>query len=351
VSIEQIYAEGWSPAEAAGRVPDLKGWLAKKLLEVWGRVGSNAAEPTLIPSLGGSDFFVSNVHTTDPIMIRGLPVFDLRIFPILYSPRAADYLNGLSLADAFRDYVVRDCEIRSMSGRIMELCPRNGLIFLDGRFPSIENCFHWPLKITSAEIASAFVNSRLDLPGSEPSVVENAASCVLAARVWALTDRLAWGHIAAFGTFADNGTEGPIGLGQWRRQNIWLDVRNSDLCELRDGRYVAIWTGVHLRLPNRHVPQSVVRHLLAEPTKARKQIQTKDNCRRQCTDWLYSIMVDPTFIPRSNEGLWAKATSKWPDKLSRREFNKCRADVLATLDENQRYRWERPGPKPKSLRF
>jgi hypothetical protein len=354
VSIEQMFRDGWTPAEAAARVPDIKTWVAKGLLEVWGRIGTKAADPSLLPNLSNLEKgFPAEPDTSEPILINGQPVFDPRIFPVLYSPRAACHLNGLSLADVFRRYVVGDCEVRAMSGRIMEICPRNGLIFLDGRFPGTENKFHWRLNSTSAEIALGFVTSRLGLPRSEPSAVENEISRVLAARIWALVDRLACGHIVAVGTFAASGVEGAIGRGQWRRENNWLDVCNSDLCELEEGRHVARWTGVQLRSPVARPLQSKANApepAAEEPTNARKQIQTKDKSRRQFADWLYSTMADPTVLPRSNKELRAEAKLKWAD-LSGRQIDKCRADVLARLDENQRYQWARPGPKAKSRQF
>jgi hypothetical protein len=336
MSVEQMYGEGWTPAEAADHVPDIGSWLAKKRMEVWGRVGNKAAAPSLVSAFMGIEkLFPAKAGTSDPVLIDGQPVFDIRIFPILYSPRAAEHLNGLSLGEAFRCYVVNDCEVRSMSGRILEICPRNGLMFVDGRFPGTDG-FHWRLNITSAEIASGLLNPRLASPQTCTSDVENAVSCVLAARIWALTDRLAWGHIAAVGTFAATGVEGLISRGQWRRQNIWLDVCNSDICELRDGRYVAIWTGVVLRAERGH-SQTVVtatssQLVISNVEPARSNPQSTAGAESQCGVWLKGIIAaNPEVRTRTNESLLNEARLTWPNKrLSKRAFDRALAKAIGS---------------------
>lgn len=96
------------------------------------------------------------------------------------------------------------------------------------------------------------------------------------------------------------------------------------------------------------IPQPSVEESEADrPTKARKQIQTKDKSRRQCVDWLFAMMSDPTIEPMTNEQLWNEAKPKWPESLSKREFTRCRARALDLLSEEQRYLWERPGPRRK----
>ena len=87
-----------------------------------------------------------------------------------------------------------------------------------------------------------------------------------------------------------------------------------------------------------------------EPTKARKQIQTKDNHRLACIAWLKSIMSKSSgsaLLRTKSYG--AEAASKWPGTLSEREFARCRRDALAGITEEQRYIWGRPGPKRKRV--
>ncbi|MCK1417632.1 hypothetical protein IVB55_32770 [Bradyrhizobium sp. CW4] len=267
--------------------------------------------------------------------------------------RAPDDLGGLPLAEAFHRHVIQDDEIAEIGRRIMQVQRGNSDVFLEGQFPGAFVNFHWPLHISAADIAYAFVSSPvtfLDRPLPTPSELESAASKLIADRFAALVNYLAQGQLIAVGTFNATGVEGPIGTGQWRRADLVIDVKNSAICEMKDHRPVALWTGVCLQLHDQHPSneQFVVSLPNAEePTRARKQIQTKENSRRQCVDWLGAMMSDPSVSPLTNTQLWRDAKSKWPKTLSKREFDRCRATVLSSLSEKQRYLWGRPGPRRK----
>ena len=259
------------------------------------------------------------------------------------------YLNGLSLAEAFRKLVIDDSEVVAAGRRLSEVSQRNSAVFSDGQFPGPFVDFHWPLRSTPESIAWAFVYSPImfmDEPLPTPSELEKTASKILSERIAALINYLARGELIAVGTFAATGDERPVGRGQWLRNNLSVDLSNSDVCELRGRQHVAVWTGVFVQLPDRN-PEDIAgaRSVGNESTKARKRIQTIDNHRRACVAWLKSIMANPSASTRTNEELWAEAASKWPGTLSEREFARCRRDALAGISEEQRYIWGRPGPK------
>ena len=257
-------------------------------------------------------------------------------------------LNGLTLAEAFRKHVIEDGEVAVMARRLAEAGRRHSSVFSKGHFPGPIVAFHWPLHATSESIVYAFVDSSspsLEEPSRTPSELETTVSRMLSERIAMLIGYLAHGELIAIGTFAATGTEAPIGRGQWTR-NLSVDLSNSDVCELRDHRHVAVWTGVFLQLPDQKDNYiAVTQDAGNESTKARKQIQTKDNHRRECIAWLISIMSNPSASIRTNEELWAEAASKWPGTVSEREFARCRRDALAGISEEQRYIWGRPGPK------
>jgi hypothetical protein len=273
------------------------------------------------------------------------------------SKDSPDYSDGLTLAAAFRKHVLEDAEIAAIGRRLSEIRQRNSSVFLEGQFPGPYVDFHWPLQISAESIAYAFVSSPLvllDQPLPNPSELETVASQLLADRIAAFIRRLTRGEFIAVGTFAATGVEGPVGPGQWRRADLAIDVKNSAICEMRNHRPVPVWTGVWLQLFDRGVPndQPVLPRAVAEqPMKARKQIQTKTKSRSECIDWLTSIMSDPATSLMTNDQLWAAARAKWPNKLSKREFDKCRALALGSLSEEQRWLWARPGPKRKSSQF
>ena len=351
---EKTRNNGWTLAEAAQHVPDIRRGLTRERLRVWGRLGSKDASPSLIPASALLDLnFSARMAAGDPAIVAGQPAFDLRIFPTLISPSAAEHLNGLSLADAFRRYVIWDCEVSAMEQRILGISVGSWMMFIDGRFPSAEGRPFWPLHANVNTIVFAFMSTHPPTSGG-PREEEITTARVLAERVAALIDLLTRGEIEAFGTFAATGVEGAIGRGQWVRKDICLDVRNSDICEKRHTEYVATWTGIRLQLPNRRQSQD---HLVAaefaprEPVKAKKQIQAKNKSKQECSAWLISTMSNPAVAPRSRDALWADARKTWPHTLSRREFDWCRAEALQGLNDQQRYSWGRPGPKPKSSQF
>jgi hypothetical protein len=270
--------------------------------------------------------------------------------------RAPDDLDGLPLGEAFRKHVLDESEIAAIGRRISEVRPSNSAVFLEGQFPSGFS-FYWPVLVSAESIAYAFVSSPLSFlgePSPKPSELEAAVSRLLADRIAALIGRLARAEIVAVGTFTATGIEGPVGTGQWRRTDLVIDVENSAICEMRDHRPVAVWTGVCLRLPDlqpRNVEAAAFPAAAEHSTKARKQIQTKSKARRECIGWLTTLMLDPTGTPLTNAELWTEAKGRWQNKLSKREFEKCRAEVLGGLSEEQQYRWRRPGPKRKSSQF
>ncbi len=267
---------------------------------------------------------------------------------------AVDRLTGLTLAQAFRAVVLEDGEVLELGRCLMEARPSRSTIFVEGQFPGPMVDFHWPLHASAETIAWGFVNRlifNLSEPLPEPSELESQAAKILANRMQELVNVLSSGEIVGIGTFSMTGIEAPIGGGQWRRQDLAIDVKNSGLCECREHRQVALWTGVHLQLAESAKQPGFLQPLPQVPKSARTQIQTKNNCRIECVAWLLSMMSNPAVVPLTNDELWAEARQKWPDKLSEREFHKCRADALAKLSEEQRYLWSRPGPKRKSPRF
>lgn len=264
-----------------------------------------------------------------------------------------DRFDGLAIAEAFRKHVFGDEEVAELGRKASESQPGHSAVFLEGRFPGPPFGFHWSLHATAESIASAFVSLPvifLGQPLLSPSDQEIAVSSKLADRIGSFKTLLLRGDLIAVGTVAASGLEAPIGRGQWSRPDLLLDVENSAVCEMRDHRPVAVWTGVWLRVPEQPVviPQpSMGESKTDELTKGRKQIQTKEKSRRQCVDWLIAMMSDPTIESMTNHQLWNEAKAKWPETLSKREFARCRAHALGSVSDEQRYLWERPGPRRK----
>jgi hypothetical protein len=343
---------GWTEAEAAEHVPDVAKHLAQGDLLAWGRVGAEDAEPTLLPASAWlqTEFVVNREN--GKALTGCQPIFDIRIFPILRSPKATDYLHGLTLGEAVRKHVVGDCEIVPLGRRLMEKRRSNSTVFIEGQFPGETVNFHWPLDSTSESIAHAFVSScfvDLDRPLPEPSELENKVAFALADRFKALVDHHARGEVIGRGTFAATGVEGPIGAGQWKRSDLSIDVENNALCEIRGHRPVALWTGIVLQRAGcddsqrRTVPSSS-QLAISQPEPARAILQSTVKAETECAVWLQGIIgANPKIRTRTNKSLLNEANSKWPGTLGERAFFRALAKAI---DTKKAWAWKKGG-RPK----
>jgi hypothetical protein len=320
-----------------------------------GRFDAPTAQAILIDPKEFSALGGSGSPSTNLVRVSGaeVQVFDVRVFPVLRAPDAPNYLNGLSLSEAFRRYVINDPEVVALAKRLLKTDARHSTVFLEGQAPGYFVDFHWPLESTASAVAYRFVDSPvvfMDDPIPTPSASIAAVSEALADRMAGLRGLLASGRIVAVGAFAQTGIEVPIGRFQWRRSGMSIDVSNGDLCEGHDYRAVAKWTGLGLCLPETRLPanqpQAVITAKVVEPPrKAKMQIVTKEKCRLDCIAWLEHMMSDPEVIPRSRDDLWTEAQSKWPNKLSQRDFLKARDAAIASKEA---WNWKAPGRRPKS---
>jgi hypothetical protein len=297
---------GWTLAETVERTSDpdhstekpsapsrqkiaLWGLLSRGELVATGCFDTPAASPVAIapqkfPTL---DWHGSPSTTLVGVAGSDVQVFNVRVFPILRAPNAASYLNGLSLAEAFRKFVINDPEVVALAKRLLKAESRHSAVFHEGQVPGPFVSFHWPIDATASALEFRFVDSPGGIIGGPlptPSAAISAVSEVLADRIAALRDILAGGKVVAFGTFVLSGIEGPIGRLQWIRSGISIDASGGDLCESQDHRAVPKWTGLSLRLPNAlllsNQPQSSPAPKIADVRpKAKAQIQTKEKSR------------------------------------------------------------------------
>jgi hypothetical protein len=245
----------------------------------------------------------------------------------LRAPNAANHLDGLSLAEAFRKYVLNDPEVVALAKDLLKTDTRHSAIFL-------ASPIFW-----------------IDDPLPKASTALIAVSEVLTDRISRLRDILASGKVVAFGTFVQTGIEGPIARLQWVRGDVSIEISKGDFCEGSDHRAVPKWTGLSLQLPSAassaDQPQSGAAPKVVETVReATPQIQTKEKCRLECVTWLRdTIRADPMGkIPK--EELWGRAQGKWPEKLSRRAFEAARTEAI---NETRALAWKEAGrPKRKS---
>jgi len=175
-------------------------------------------------------------------------IYNVRIFPVLHAPDASSRLKGLSLAEAFRKFILEDPEVATLGKRVMR---DEGYeeVFRDGQAPGPTVDFHWPLGASADDLAASLclpLSYGPEAPLPIPSIQVIAAANALADRWSALRRSLVRGDIEALGTFTQTGVSTEISKAQWTRDGLLVHVRNSDLCEVDKGRPVPRWTGITL---------------------------------------------------------------------------------------------------------
>ena len=171
-----------------------------------------------------------------------ITIEDVRLHPILRSPEPKRHLWGMSLADAFRKFVLEDPEVAALN-----MLQRNPSALKSGMRPEPFINFYWPLNLTSEELAFDYVNSPyvdLGRPIPAPSTEQHSIASALVDRLRALTCLLASGHVTAKGTHHRSGENIVIDALQWKREGMGIHASNGDLCAEQDHKPVPIWTGI-----------------------------------------------------------------------------------------------------------
>jgi hypothetical protein len=174
---------------------------------------------------------------------RAITIQGVRIHPTLRAPNAVNRLSGMSLADAFRRFVLDDPEVAALN----EL-QRDPSSLKKGIRPGAAGIFHWPLNMTAEQLAFAYVDQILSIIGDllpTPSTEQREVSFALVDRLAALRDLLASGYVIAKGT-SQSGEIVLVDAQQWKRDGIFIDALNGDLCFELKNRLVPIWTGLSI---------------------------------------------------------------------------------------------------------
>jgi hypothetical protein len=171
-------------------------------------------------------------------------------------PRAPDIaacLNGLSLTEAFRKFVLEDPEIFALGKTIVEREREHAEVFSDGQYPGPYIAYVWPLDISAGDLAFQFVRPIMFvIPGPplpEASELIQRVSKALVDKLQSLRRMFINGDIVAYGTFVRTGSFGAINRLQWARRGLSIDVQSGDLHEETRSGSEAKWSGLALEAP------------------------------------------------------------------------------------------------------
>jgi hypothetical protein len=191
-----------------------------------------------------------------------------------FQPRsdAPSRLFGLSLSDAFRQFVLEDPEISALGKTIVEEDGRHVEVFSEGQYPGPYVDFGWPLDVSASDLAFQFVRPVVFfVPGPplpEGSEAVHRVSTVLSAKLRSLRRMLTNGQIVAHGTFVNTGMFGPINRLQWARSGLSIDVKSGDLLQEINNRAIVQWSGLALEAPATSEPSNQTAQKGVKTTRA-----------------------------------------------------------------------------------
>lgn len=160
---------------------------------------------------------------------------------------APTLLSNCSIVDAFQRCVLDDPEIRALAEPLIEESDRYSAVLVGGAFPGPWDDYKWPVNLTSEELANGFVRPFFYSPASKgPSDAIRQISSLIVDRWQALRGLLLTGKIVARGTFAKTGFFQEIQSMQWRRHDVYVDVKNGDFYATENYKPLVVWTGLAL---------------------------------------------------------------------------------------------------------
>jgi hypothetical protein len=296
------------------------------------------------------------------------PYFDILIYPVVDAPNAIDLLEGMSLKDAFWQFVLRDPEVQFLGSKAIKANPDLKRTHLEGWcYPA--GCREWPLVFAHGELAGGrsqtspigYLEDRI------PQEVQQAADTV-SLRYNSLLALLRQGKLEAVGDPVRSRGTDIILSSIWSHRSYYFDANNGDVLQAngsigsdwRDTRLTR-WRAVMLRKPQRtnlfHVKPRVSDQLLSSPiepqrqaiprAKAMARVNTKVTSFNACREWLIRQMEASTRERESIGSLWKKAQEKWPNTLSYRSFLRARSEAIHFT---RAYHWSAAGAPKKSLR-
>jgi hypothetical protein len=170
-------------------------------------------------------------------------------------------LNGLSLVQAFKKFVVEDPVVIELGRRASQVEKGSGSIFENGQFPGPFVTWRWPAVLDDYDLSACFMRPLMRYPGDvEPKAKPEVRVALeaLADRYSSLIEALSAGGIIACGTFVKTGAHGPVDRLLWSRTTTWIDVRDGDLLELVSDELEPVWRGLGLQVADgrsdRNVP-------------------------------------------------------------------------------------------------
>ena len=322
--------EGWNLLEAKERCDgaDIITLLVQGKIAGRCRIGAPDAESLTVPFDAWKDIQIDNENAFISRQQSQVQLYELRIFPILHVPNAAELLYDRSLADVFMEAVVRDPEVIGKGKKVIAQRPGDHDVFDNGRVPGPFVDYHWPIDAVGPELAYDFVRILIHFPGvpePRPSEAVLAVADILADRIAALRGLLSSGRLNAIGTHRNSGVVSSIHKMQWQRTGQAINIQNGDLCEREAAKWTPVWTGIFFEPPPERLrvhTNLLFEQKLGEISRPSK-VRSTSRAEAECTKWLRGIVENaPANRSNTKAELFREAKLKWPDNLSYRGFER-----------------------------
>ncbi len=312
-------------------VPEKRLWGRKQIMD-----DLDEARGRLLASLDrdvrGQRLFAIRVGQETPLSLpewsrtfRRRDLADVRFFPLLWLPDAAERLAGLDLPEAFRRAIARDPEVRASADRDC-IGP-----VLDGMFTFTRK--DWPAEFETWNIVAEWLAEHGD-PAAQPDSLNPpryrlalwhpiGPNLLEAGRV--VSDRM-MRFLTLFRTGAL--VAPPEAPERWSSPFVWIDFRNGHLCDQDDGR-----------LSRSSSPSlKVIKGTMVAPVVF-SCVKAQTDCEAWLTDWMRTA---PNDKPMPKNEIFKKARVKFG--CPRRAFDRAYANATAQTGAT----WSAPGRPGKS---
>jgi hypothetical protein len=296
----------------------------------------------------------------------------------MLAPCRVEILDQMPIVEAFRRFVLNDPEVKALATVAL---PRalNWAPFFD-KGQSINSLSDdWPVDLDRWWFAKPVHPNPAKQSLFEDTRSTDSLELVMAVeavkhRYRSLITLLQMGTMSARGIPGRSGLPEQILRSVWSHEGFHLRVSTGDVLQDNDqsvGRYdrlVKTWAGVVLCKPNElsertesgsklfHVnttgpdvlPPNTRSAVEVSAGLTKKRIETVTTSLRECQGWLTQLMRNsPVIRTATIDELWDQARRRWPNTLSRRGFEKARADAIK---ETGAVQWTAAGRSRKSSR-
>jgi hypothetical protein len=187
------------------------------------------------------------------------PFIDILVYPILHSPNVIEFLDRMSLKDAFWQFVLGDPEVKLLAAKAIKADSTLESVYLRGRHSLLAR--EWPLKFDQGDLAGGrSPNSPVGFLSDPPPDEVQRAADIVCFRYGGLLTLLRQGHVEAVGDPVRSRGSSDILPAIWSHRSYYMDAQNGDVLQVSSGHIedwlhflTPRWRAVMLKKPQAHL--------------------------------------------------------------------------------------------------